>query len=367
MRSLAKLSKLLPLLFILLFACDPGDEPITDFDADGQEFENFIADGEYRYLDPSAKIAAEVEPCGDPLEISLLYFRHVEVGKVTFWNTESALYIDYDIMPDIALERTMLVVVFESKGKINPKKIFTKDKYKKLIYSINHDPGTADFLYEIPFSEFGTDVKCVSVIAMAKVRYEDRDRYRRSMYAFGRIQTNSKRKGFNEFLVEYCMQDCSKGTDTEADPCEVTCTSGFGIPSVDVEKSFSFVELNITDWSWGYVHEIKNETLFRLPIRYDDSESATVVGQVTVMIEAGQAYVYFQMYDGTPMIKSRMYIGPEPPLSGVPCEYNYGRDYADAEGNWAPVNTDTYMVDNLDALRDANGKFYIVTYVEFCP
>ena len=366
MRSLAKFTRLLPLLFILLLACQPDEEIFNEFDPDQQEIENFIADGEYRSLDVSSRISEDMEPCSDPVEYPILYHRKYEVGKAIVWNTDKSFMVHYEIAPGIELEKTMLVVVMAKKGNINTKKLFDPKKYNKLIYSIPHESDLSDFLYEIPLTELDPGTECVSIIAIAKCRYENGPLSRRSMYSFARKMTREKKKGFNEFLIEYCMQSCGVDTDPVDPPCEVACTSGFGTPSVDVTKSFTFEELGIVDWPWGYVHEINNETLFRLPIKFEDNENAAVVGQVTVMIEGTMAYVYFQMDEAYPMYKSMLYIGAELPGSGVPCSYNLGREYLNTDGTWNPMTTDIYEISNLNDFRDTNGKFRIVTYVDFC-
>lgn len=366
MRSLAKFTRLLPLLLILLFACQSDEEVFNEFDPEQQEIENFIADGEYRIMDVSARTAEDMLPCAEPVVFPILYQRHNEVGKATIWNTEESLMVNYEITPGIELEKTMLVVVMEKKGNINTKKIFDPKKYKKLIYSIPHDSDMSGFLYEIPFSELDPDSECVSIIAIAKCRYKNGVYSRRSMYSFARKNTKEKKKGFNEFLIEYCMQSCGVDTDPEENSCEVACISGFGTPSVDVGKSYTFEELGINDWPWGYVHEINNETLFRLPVKFEDSENAAVIGQVTVMIEGGMAYVYFQMDEAYPMYKSMLYISAEKPGSGIPCTYNLSREYLNTDGTWNPMTTDIYEISNLNDFRDSNRKFNIVTYVDFC-
>jgi hypothetical protein len=366
MRSLSKLTRILPILFILFFACQPEEEQFLENDAEQLEVEHFIADAEERFYNPSAKISDDAISCGDPLEIPLLHHRYFEVGRVMISNTTDALLVNYETVPGITLERTMLVVVIEKKNNINGKKLFDKIKYKKYIYSLNHDPGTTNYLYKLPLSDLKIKSDCISIIAIAKVRDENSTNHRKRMYSFARKAVSERTDRFHAFLIEYCMDDCETEKEPLDDPCEVTCEYGFGIPSVDVGKSYTFEELGITDWPWGYAHEINQETLFRLPVRMDDTENGAVIGQVTVMIEGDVAYVYFQMNDGFPMRKTMLYLSAEEPVSGIPCDYNYVKEYIDSYDTWVPARTDTYIIDNINDIRDSNGKFWIIAYVEFC-
>ena len=158
------------------------------------------------------------------------------------------------------------------------------------------------------------------------------------------------------YLIEYYFQKCDP-VDTS---CPVACKFGIGIPSVDIAKSYTFEDLGITDWPWGYVHEIKDETLFRLPIKSEDTETAAIIGQVTIMIEDGTTIVYFQINDGFALNRTMLYIGAELPDSGIPCNYNFSREYENS------ILTDDYEISNIDDFRDSNGKFYIITYVDYC-
>jgi hypothetical protein len=100
--------------------------------------------------------------------------------------------------------------------------------------------------------------------------------------------------------------------------------------------------------------------MFRLPIKSEDTETAAIIGQVTIMIENGTAYVYFQINDGLALNKTMLYIGAELPDSGIPCNYNFSREYENS------ILTDNYEISNIDDFRDSNGKFYIITYVDYC-
>ena len=163
MRSLAKLfTRFLPILFILFFACQPEEEQFMENDPDQLEIENFIADAEDLYLNPSARLLDDMDVCGEALELSLKYFGRYEMGKVIISNSEDALLINYETNPGIILERTMLVLVLEKKNNINGKYLFDKDKYKKVMYSMHHESGTTEFLYEIPKSELGENTECIS-------------------------------------------------------------------------------------------------------------------------------------------------------------------------------------------------------------
>jgi hypothetical protein len=368
MKIPAKLIKLLPILFILFFACHPEEEQFLENDQDMMEIENFIADAEERFIDPSARIAEDLVACGVALEAPLMYGRQYEVGNVTISNTDDLLLVNYETASGITIERTMLVIVLAKKANINVKKLFFPKQYKKLIYVVNHDYGTIDYQYSIPLSDLGLDQDFVSITAIAKIRDENSKRPYRGIYTFARqLKKNNKRGGFQEFMIEYAMQHCSE-TEPEPEPadCEIICTSGFGVPSVDISKSYTFAELGLTDWSWGYVHEIKNEVMFRLPIKSEDLETATIVGQITVMIEGGIAYAYFQMNDGFLMNHIRLYISPELPSSGIPCNYIFSRDYFNADGTLKTLLTDTYVISNIDDFRDSNGRFYIIAYVDYC-
>lgn len=374
MRSLAKFTRILPVVFILFFACQPEQEPFMENDPDQLEIENFISDAEELYLNPSARLLDEVAVCGGTMEMPLNYQRYFNMGKVEIANSEETLFIQYTASPGVELDKTILVVVLEKRNKINGKKLFDKEKYTKLMYSNVHDVGTMETMYEIPKSELGEGMECVSILAMAKVR-EQNDKRRKSKFAFARQENAKTDKRFRHFLLEYCMQECNP--EPEPEPCTIQCSYGFGIPSVDIAKSFSFEDLDITDWGWGYVHEVKNETLFRLPIKQDDSESAPIIGQVTVMIVDDIAYVYFQMNDGFPMNKTSLYFSHEMPGSGIPCGYTYNRTYTNPDGTWKPTLTDNYEIENVSEILAKSGetnddpnnedkKLYVIAYTDFC-
>jgi hypothetical protein len=87
MSSLAKLTRLLPILFIVLFACQPEEEQFMENDPDQLEIENFIADAEEVFLEPSARLMEDIELCGDPLELSLKHYRYNAVGKAIISNS----------------------------------------------------------------------------------------------------------------------------------------------------------------------------------------------------------------------------------------------------------------------------------------
>jgi hypothetical protein len=381
MSSLAKLTRLLPILFIVLFACQPEEEQFMENDPDQLEIENFIADAEEVFLEPSARLMEDIELCGDPLELSLKHYRYNAVGKAIISNSIESLVINFEANDGMVLDRTILVLILERKNMIMGKDLFNKDKYSKVMFSFKHNSDISDYLYEIPKSLLGEDIECVSMIAIAMVKEQNSDR-RRTMFAFARQEQNSDKFRFRDFFIEYCLQACSvpeiePEPEPEPEACAVQCTYGFAIPSVDIAKSYSFEDLGIMDWGWGYVHEIKDETLFRLPIKQEDSESASTIGQVTVMIDNDIAYVYYQMNDGYPMNKISIYFSHAEPDSGIPCNYTFERTYTNPDGTWQPTLTDTYMIENVseilaksgdanDPTNNNNKKLYLAAYVDFC-
>jgi hypothetical protein len=379
MRSLAKLTKLLPILFIILFACQPEEEQFMENDPDQLEIENFIADAEEVFLSPSARLMEDIELCGAPLELSLQHCKYNEVGKAIVSNSEESLLINFEANDGIVLDRTILVLILEKKKLITGKYLFDKDKYNKVMFSFRHKPNLTEYLYEIPKSLLGEDTECVSMIAIAMVKEQNSDS-KRTMFSFARQESQSDKFKFMTFFNEYCLQDCSVPEiepEPEPEACAVQCNYGFAIPSVDIAKSFSFEDLGITDWGWGYVHEIKNETLFRLPIKQNDSENAPIIGQVTVMIDNDIAYAYYQMNDGYPMNKISIYFSHAQPISGVPCDYTFERVYTNPDGTGQSTLTDTYMIENVseimaksgeanDTTNTDNNKLYIAAYVDFC-
>jgi len=364
MRSLAKLTRLLPILFILLLACQPEEEQFLENDPDQQEVENFIADAEEMFLDQSARLATDLTPCGVSLEIPLRIF-HNNIGNVLVNNTMDHLLVEYATYSGFMLHQTMLVIMIEKQNPGNSK--WKYSKYKKIILPVHHKEGTESYMYEIPFSKLDlTGDECVTIIAIAKIKKTNSSKNHRAIFAVAKQDDNYSKSIFKRYFIDYCPQECNDEANPGDGSCEINCTYGFGIPSVDVTKPFSFTEMGISDWPWGYAYEIKNEMLFRLPIKSMDSETAPVVGQVTVMIEGSIAYVYFQMNDGYSLSKTNLYLSPEEPVSGIPCNYNYSREYTNPDGTWKPTLTDTYEVTDLDQNRDANGKFWIIAYADFC-
>jgi hypothetical protein len=240
-------------------------------------------------------------------------------------------------------------------------------KYKKLILPVKHKDDIDNYTYEIPYIKLGlTGDECVTIIGISLLKEPGNPKNNRTIYALAKQDDNYSKSIFKRYFIDYCLQTCDDKTDPDNGSCEVLCTYGFGVPSVDVSKSYSYEDLGISDWPWGYAHEIKQETLFRLPIKSLDTEAAPVVGQVTVMIEDNIAYVYYQMEQGYSLSKTKLYLGSDVPTSGIPCNFNYERDYRDPEGALVTTITDTYEISDLDQIRDENGKFRIIAYADYC-
>jgi hypothetical protein len=365
MRSLAKFTRLLPILFILLMACQPEEEKFLEVDPDIQEVENFIADAEEMFLDPSARIATDITPCGDPIEVPLKAF-HNNVGNLYIVNTEDHLVVEYATNSGYILHKTMLVVMIEKQNPGNSKWKYAK--YRKIILPVNHNKEDIDkYVYEIPYSKLDlTGNECVTIIGISKLKATNNPKNNRSIYALAKQSDNYSKSIFKRYFIEYCLQACENDTNPDDGSCEIDCTYGFGVPSVDVSKSFSFEELGLSDWPWGYAYEISKETLVRLPVKSTDSETAPVVGQVTLMIEDDLVYVYYKMNDNFSLSKTKLYVSADAPVSGLPCNYNYEREYRNPDGTLMSTMTDIYELGELDQIQGTNGKFWIIAYVDFC-
>jgi hypothetical protein len=351
-------------LFILLLACQPEEEQFLETDPDQQEVENFIADAEELFLDPSARSTPELDPCGDPVDVPLMAWRS-RIGTVSISNTVDHLLVEYATYSGFVLHKTMLVVMIEKKNRSSAKWKYAK--YKKLILPVHHKGEIENYTYEIPYSKLKlAGDECITIIAISLVKETNNPKNHRTIYALGKLDGNYSKSIFKRYFIDYCLQKCKDESDPDDGSCVVDCTYAFGIPSVDVLKSFTFEELGISDWPWGYAHEIKQETLFRLPLKSVDSENEPVVGQVTVMIEGNYLYVYYNINDGYSLSKTKVYLSPEQPVSGIPCNYTYERDYRNADGTLTTKLTDTYEIADLDQIRATDGKFWIIAYADFC-
>ena len=376
MRTLARLTRLLTLLLILVFACQPEGDEILQDDPDRLEIEELISGAEEVSLNISARIAQDIDQCTEPLEIPLLAYRYKNVGDVIINNSEDFLTATFKTSEDFSLDRTFLVLIIENKDPINNTRFFSN--YRKIIIPVEHSIGTMEYTYNIPFADFNLEGgDCLSIIAFSFLNTGSNSNYYRKTFALAKQQNNNSKGIFRRYFIEYCLQECKQVKPVDDESCPVICSYGFGIPSVDVSNSYSFEDLGITDWAWGYAHEINPETLFRLPIKQDDSESAAIIGQVTVMIDNEFAYVYFQMNDGYPMSKTSLYFSHALPESGVPCNYTYNREYTNSDGTWKPTLTDTYVIENVSEILAKSGetiddpnntdkKLYIIAYADFC-
>jgi hypothetical protein len=389
MRSLAILTRLLPILFILLFACQPEEEKFLDVDPEIQEVENFISDAEDVFLDPSSRLATSETPCGDPLEIPLMAYRR-EIGKISITNTTDHLLVKYATYSGFVFHRTFLVLMIESKNADNS--IWKYTMYKKVMLPVSHEEGIEEYRYEIPFSKLDLNGdECITIIGVAKLKEMNSSDDYRTIYAIAKDITTNSQSLLKRYFIEYCLQECEETSDKGSDPvsedppCPVQCEFGIGVPSVDILESYSFKDLNITDWPWGYTHAITNETFIRLPIKSTDSESAPAAGQATVIIEGDIAYVYFQMNSGYKMSKSSLYFSNKQPTSGIPCDFTYVREYTNPDGTWNPTLMDTYEISNISQLMANNisntdsrnddddddntnvdNKLWIIAYVDYC-
>ena len=493
MRSPAILTKLLPLLFIMFFACQPEEEQLLEFDPEMQEAEIFLENAEVKYLDFSARLSGDMTQCGESKEYPLMWYLSRSVGKVVIYNTPDYLVVEFSLDPGFVLRKTELGIKIKKAN---------HSSYNNYVYPVNHDDGIGQYTYKIPLTDFKAILenlifkaeiaawkepglkpgKLIKALAKdvnlptknylidysftqcdpssgehplmwylsrsvgkirisntpdhlgvefildpgfklketelsIKIKNEFKGSYDNYVYPVSHDQTSQKftytiplsdLKGVkdkltlnaeisawkepglkqgklinaiakditletNNHLIDYFLQDY----DPAKAGCQINCQFGFGLPSVDIKKSFSFEDLGITDWGWGYVHEIKHETYFRLPIKQSDSENAPVIGQVTVMIENDIAYIYYQMKDGYPMNKISIYFSHAKPESGIPCNFAYERIYTNPDGTWLPTLTDTYMIENVseimaksgdanDPANNNNKKLYLAAYVDFC-
>jgi hypothetical protein len=241
--------------------------------------------------------------------------------------------------------------------------------YDSYVYPVNHDDGTQEFTYKIPLSDFNTLPDKLILKAEVAAWKEPGLKPGKLITALAKNLNLTEQK----YLIEYYFQEC----DLVNEECPVNFQFGFGMPSVEVASSFSFNELGMEDWEWGYAHEIIDERLFRLPIKKDDDESAEILGQVTVMIDNDIAYVYFQMNDGYPMNKTGLYFSSTRPESGVPCDYTYNTEFTNPDGTWAPVLTYMYTINDLSQMLGTTSTgdddnddqklnpFWIIAYTDF--
>jgi hypothetical protein len=373
MRSPARLTRLLTLLLILVFACQPEEGEILQDDPDRLEIEEFISDAEEVLLhNPSARIAQETDPCGESQEIQMMAYRYKNVGAVTINNLDDFLTVKYNTLEGFSLHRTYLVLMIENQDPDPDTRFYSN--YRKIILPVEHSSSTMEYLYEIPMADFNlTSGDCLSVIAFAILNTHGDSNHYRKTFAVAKQEDNNTRSIFKRYFIDYCLQECNAEKPVDDEPCIVNCSYAFGSPSVDVANSVSFEDLGIIDWSWGYAHEITNETLVRLPIMKDDIEGAEIQGQVTVMIENNIAYVYFQMNDGYPMNKVSLYFSSTKPESGVPCSYTYNTEFTNPDGTWAPTLNYMYTITDLSQLlgttADDENKLnpiWIIAYTDFC-
>ena len=372
MRSPARLTRLLTLLLILVFACQPEDDEILQDDPDRLEIEEFISDAEELLLNSTARLAETKAPCGDPQQIQLMAYRYRNVGDVIINNSEDFLTVKFKTSEGFSLHRTYLVLMIENQDADPDTRFFSN--YKKIILPAEHSASTMEYKYEIPMADFKlASGDCLSLIAFAILNTNGNSNRYRKTFAVAKQESNNTRSIFKRYFVDYCLQECTANKPVEDKPCLVTCNYAFGSPSVDVANSLSFKDLGIDDWDWGYAHEIKDETLLRLPIMKDDIEGSEIQGQVTVMIENDIAYVYFQMNDGKPMNKTSLYFSNVKPESGIPCSYTYNTEFTNPDGTWAPTLSHIYTINDLSQLLgtssdDGNklNPLWIIAFVDFC-
>ena len=358
MNSAAKIFKLLPIFILLFWACQPEEESILNIDTEEQEIENFLLDAEEVYLTPSinGRIMEEINPCFNSMEVPLFIMRNEKVGKVSITNGVESLFVKYEVDPGFSLDQTMLVIIVEKEVK-KYKRSF-RSKYKKYVYPISHKSGTSEYVYEIPLKNLKNE--CFTIAAFAKLNNSTNER-KYMKFAIAKLQNESN--FIKSWMLGYCLTECV-ATST----CEVKCTIGFGIPTTsNIKKSVTFSELGIDDWPWGYAHEInipQQSSLIPLPIKIGeingDPDSGIIVGNANVIIEGETIYVSIMMDENYPVSKTSIYLSDEAPVSGIPCDYNYTKEYLNADGTVNPVNSELYE------LTDSDGKFWIVIYADVC-
>jgi len=365
-------------LLILVFACQPEGDEILQDDPDRLEIEELISGAEEVSLNISARIAQDIDQCTEPLEIPLLAYRYKNVGDVIINNSEDFLTATFKTSEDFSLDRTFLVLIIENKDPINNTRFFSN--YRKIILPVEHSIGTMEYTYNVPFADFNLEGgDCLSIIAFSFLNSGSNSNYYRKTFALAKQENNNSKGIFKRYFIEYCLQEC-KQVKSDDESCPVICSYGFGIPSVDVSNSYSFEDLGIEDWAWGYAHEIKDETLFRLPIKKEYIEGAEILGQVTIMIDNDMAHVYFQMNDGYRMNKTSLYISNAKPESGIPCDYTYNTEFTNTDGVLEPILTYTYTINDLSQVLGTSSKssddddddsklnpsIWIIAYADFC-
>lgn len=361
MNSTAKYLKLLPIFFLLFWACQPEEESILDIDVEEQEIESFLMDAEEVFITPSvnSRISDDMNVCSIPTDFSLFINRNQEVGKVSITNSPEFLIVNYETDPGYFLKQTMLVVIVEKKPK-NSKRSFS-GKYKKYVFPITHAKSTSEYLYQIPVADLKLNNECLTIAAFARVATDEFKNQRYKKFAIAKQEQSNARK-WKSWMLEYCFQECMEN------PCEVNCEIGFGIPSTsNIKQSLSFSELGLDNWAWGYAHEINNpqqSSLIPLPIKIGevngDPDSGIIVGNANVIIEGEKVYVSIMMNENYPLSKTSIYFSDEAPVSGIPCDYNYTKEYANADGTVNPVISELYE------LTDSDGKFWIIVYTDVC-
>jgi hypothetical protein len=88
--------------------------------------------------------AAQSEPCGDPLEATLLAGQHIPAGTLTIWNDETTLYVRYSAFPGFSLAETHLAAAQDLSGIPQTKK--GNPIPGRFPFKATHS-GAADFIY----------------------------------------------------------------------------------------------------------------------------------------------------------------------------------------------------------------------------
>ena len=190
-----KLIKILPVLFILLLACQTEDEQFFEVDPDLLEVQNLIANAEERFIDPSARVSCDSTICGEEIEYTLMWYLSRDVGYITVANSSDYLIVNMKLDPGFYLKKTDLIIKVRKES---------NTAYYNYDYPVVHDDGIQEYTYFIPISDLESAPDHI-ILTVSIVAWKENQLKPGKLINVLAKDISLERK---RFLIEYYFQEC---------------------------------------------------------------------------------------------------------------------------------------------------------------
>ncbi len=300
---------IIPVFFLNFFACQQEEEAILDMSAIDQEVENYLTDAEEMGVQFNQRIPDDIVTCSTTsFEIPLVSWPDLEVGTFTVNNNEDYLiaYFELDPSNEWYFQQTQLLIeTTELKENVNKIRI----KSKKYLFTVRHEKGTRNFMYQIPLKDLKLTKesveKCLNVAGIARL---DNGYFKKGKFAIAEDMDLGTRHYYKSWLHEYCLTDCTPEITAVVD-CATAWMEGTTYQYSSTEMGYYNV----------FASEMDNKFV---PLSVTDPISGQVinVGEVKILFWGSPGeydlFIEFRPLDGYDIQDAKIYVGILDPLRG---------------------------------------------------